>query len=790
MLPDIVTDKLRKLPELPGVYQFFDSHNTLLYVGKAKVLKNRVKSYFIEQKDRSPRTQKMIEHIADLRWIETSSEVEALALETNLIKEHQPKYNVLLRDDKNFVYVKITHERCPRLEIVRKVLKDGARYFGPKTDSRAAREGIKILEKLFFVRVCQAHPEEDPQVAAENRKKYILPCPYFQIGMHGGPHMDDITEANYAAWVAESAAFLSGTTGAATDSLTTAMQAAAEARNFEYAARLRDQLQAIQALGQHQRVSDPSLTSRDILGIIQDGAKAYVALLEVRDGKLIDQKNMTLSCEGATLPKVLSQLIRQLYTAVPNLPSEIVIPEEADDHALLEEWLTTLNNKKVALIVPQRGVKEGLLNLAEKNAAAYRVQSRAAFENASARTVGAAEELARTLSIDKKLTRIECYDISHLGGEATSSTMVVFIHGEPAPTLYRSFRIRTLQSGDIDDYASLTEVLRRRMSYLVPQVPEDIRIRRATKKERAIIKSYREEKNCMDYWGTGPVYVAARGTELLGFACEDIEPQEKKHIVQTVYIAPEARGHHLGQEIIKYLMSKSKAKKWYLDCKPSLENYYGELGFRTIDWSNFPEYMEGAAPDQLLMMRARATATPDPSFTSTPDLIIVDGGKGQLSTVLSNVRFSKKTTVIGLAKREETLVQLANPEDEKQHWHYIEKNLPNNSDALHLVQRIRNEAHRCANDLRKSILKKSDTASSLDEIPGIGITTRRLLMQHYGSIPALIAADPAELRALVGNKKAKAIQDALGGEMGGQTKSPNPLFQRGHNPDSKQSSFI
>lgn len=763
-IPDLVSDKLRKLPDSPGVYQYFDAAGTIIYIGKAKVLKNRVRSYF-QSGDKTPKTRKLVETIADLKWIETSSEVEALVLETNLIKEHQPKFNVLMRDDKNFVYAKITREKYPKIEVTRRVLKDGAQYFGPKTDAFSLRAAIKILGKLFFARVCQAHPEPDPAVAAVNRKSIELPCPYFKIGLHPGPHLDEITDQNYAAWIRDAAAFLAGETKQIIEDLQAAMRAAAAAKNYEYAASLRDQLVALESLAQQQRVSDPSLASRDVIGFVRDERKSYLAILEIRDGKLIDQKNLTFASEGAADSELLAEFLQQYYDAVPQLPREIVLPAEPEESETIASWLADKAGRKVELLVPQRGAKEGLLRLAEKNAAAFRVQSKAAFENAESRTIGASAELATALKIERKLNRIECYDISHLGGEATVGSMVVFERGEPKKADYRQFKIRSLQSGEIDDFASMAEVLRRRMSYLVPQIPAGIKIRRATKKESLQLRAEFEQRGgWLDGWDESSIiFVAIREKEILACAREVVLGERQLHAIGNVWVAESARGSRLGQAVVRRLIEKSSARKVYLDCRPELEKYYSEMGFQVIDRELVPELLDpGELPGQLAMVLVKSKTKENTSFDSAPDLVILDGGKGQLSSVLKAVKFPKTTAVVGLAKKFETLIQLQNPADPAKNWSYSELNLPANSDALHLVQRIRDEAHRFANGLRKTVLAKTATASSLDEILGLGETTRRELFRKYGSIESIRAADEAELAGLIGSKKARLVREFLG----------------------------
>ncbi len=764
-----VADLLRKLPSVPGIYQFFDSTGRMIYIGKAKVLKNRVKSYFSKSSTQSPKTERLIKEIADLKWLETSTEVEALALEANLVKEHQPRFNVLLRDDKHFLYLKITtQEDFPQIMTVRRLTKDGAKYFGPKTDARATRDAVKLVQKLFKIRTCSLGLVEQSGNVKVTKKTIKYPCLYAHLGQCGAPCDSQITKADYAELVSQAVAFLGGDTHPILKTLRTKMQTAAEQKNFELAAQLRDKVQSLENIGEKQVVSNPDLASRDVIGLAVDTTRAYLAVLEVREGKLINQQNFELKTAESAPAEILEAFIQQYYNLVTDLPREILLSEEIEDSENLAKWLSKKADRKVKILTPQKGKKESLLRLAEKNAAAFRVQSKAKFENASERTVGAVKELADALGIERTLKRIEAYDISHLGGTATVGSMVVLEHGEPKNADYRQFKIRTLPKGKVDDYASLSEVLGRRMSYLVAQNPE-IKIRKATKKNLVVIKKLLVQyprldqtfDSSRDEW-----FVALRKKDLVGFY--RFIKYDQVHVEHaSLVVLPEYREQGLGKLLIRHALEKCPAKKLYV-LTGSLVSLYEQLGFQLVRQP--PTVLQAKLkrcdsnpirdgdPMYTLVYEKKSQKT-DSSFAARPDLVILDGGKGQLSSVLKVVKFPKTTTVVGLAKREEEIFRIKDLKAKKLEFEKVL--LPKNSNALHLIQRIRDEAHRTANDLRKKVLNKIDKASALDELSGLGADTRKLLLQKFGSMTKLKTVSMVELTALVGFQKAGQIHKQL-----------------------------
>lgn len=725
-----IKDILRKLPSSPGVYQFLDAKKKIIYIGKAKNLKNRVKSYFQKSTDKTPKIERLVEKAEDLKWIETNSETEALTLEANLVREHQPKFNALLRDDKHFLYFKITKEDFPQLLAVRKIDKDGAKYFGPKTDSKAVRNTIQLLQKLFKIRVCNLGIAERDGGMVVTKKTIKYPCIYSHIGHCTAPCVGSVSREAYQQQVEEVINFLSGDTQKITTELQEKMQVAAGERKFELATQLRDKIQAIENSSARQLASTPDLASRDIFGVKLDFNKAYFAVLQVRNGKLIDSKNFVLKRGESELPEILASFLTQYFSISTNFPAEILLPEKIEEVEPLEDWLREKAGYKVKILFPQKGDKSNLLKLAEKNAAAFAVQNKAKYENATEKTIGACNELAKHLGIEKELKRIEAYDISHFAGAATSGSMVVFEKGEPKNSDYRYFKIRSLKKGEVDDYASLVEVLSRRMEYLTPQ-HSGIKIRKARKGDAEFLEqaSLRDFESKESLSKTEDFVVAEKDKKIVGYAQIHFWKEANLYQIHSLWVDDEVRGGKLGLKIIQKLLKDTKAKKVYLTCTQDLNEYYGGIGFREI--KKVPEFLEKSlerwckeekqnSEAVVFLMWEKKTQYKDSSFSSKPNLVILDGGKGQLSSVLQNVTFPKGVAVVGLAKREEEIfksvqVDSVTPEPANKVKPATKNNfervlLPRDSQALYLVQRIRDEAHRFANSLRTKIQDRDFTS--------------------------------------------------------------------------------
>jgi excinuclease ABC subunit C len=445
--------KLENIPNRPGVYLMKDENGAVLYVGKALSLRSRVRSYFQAGQKHSPRIAAMVKRVRDLDYIVTDSEVEALILECTLIKEHRPRYNVSLKDDKSYPYLKITNEPYPRLFFTRQPEKVDGRYFGPYTNVGAVRETIKFLKRLFPLRSCRQPLKGEP---------WGRPCLNFQMKRCLAPcrGAKAVSPEEYGQLVERLALYLEGKQGDLPQRLQSEMEEAAANLEFERAARLRDQLHSLQQLSARQKMIADDEGDRDILALVRDEKTANVQLFQVRGGKLTGQDFFLLSnTEDVDDAEAMSAFLKSYYHQAAIVPREILLSVEPQEKKLLQSWLRKRRGGSVTLKQPQRGSKRELLELALRNARLQVEERRCRQENSS--SDAALVELARLLGTEELPQRIEGYDISHCSGEETVGSMVVFIGGEPSKANYRRFRIKTLEA--IDDYAALQEVLRRRL---------------------------------------------------------------------------------------------------------------------------------------------------------------------------------------------------------------------------------------------------------------------------------------------------------------------------------------
>ena len=584
-----IEEKLALLPDSPGVYIMKNAQGKVIYVGKAVVLKNRVRQYFQNTKNHSPKVRVMVSHIADFETIMTASEVEALILECNLIKKHRPRYNISLKDDKTYPYVKVTlADEFPRVMLTRRILKDGARYFGPYTNVGAVHESLKLLRRLFPMRTCK-HMDVDRPCLEYHIKRCLAPC----VGLADADEYRDM--------VRSVCLFLEGRTDEVEKELETRMEAAAENLQFELAARLRDQLKAVRRVAEKQNIVT-GYGDQDAVGMARSGLGVCVQVFLVRAGKMVGREHFLLSgSEAESDEALLSAFLKQYYYRAAFIPKEILLPCQITEQSVIEEWLTERKNSKVSLLLPQRGQKHEIVQMAERNAEKYLSDEAARIQTATAQTEGAVEELGRVLGLEKKPWRMECFDISHIQGAETVASMVVFEGGAPKKSDYRRFKIKSAE-GKPDDFLSMREVTTRR---------------------------------------------------------------------------------------------------------------YGK-----------------------------------PDAEDMPDLIVIDGGLGQLSSALSIIRGAGHTTpVIGLAKQFELIFVEGTSEPVE---------LPRNSQALYLMQRIRDEAHRFAITYHRKLRGKRNLVSVLDHVEGIGPTRRKALWAHFGTLDKIKAATVEELAAVKGMNRLAA----------------------------------
>ena len=451
-----IEEELKKLPSKPGVYLMHDDKDAIIYVGKAISLKNRVRQYFQSSRNKGVKIEQMVTHIARFEYIITDSELEALVLECNLIKEHRPKYNTMLMDDKTYPFIKVTvQEDFPRVLFARQMYKDKAKYYGPYTSAGAVKDTIDLIHKLYGIRTCN---KQLPKMQGKER-----PCLNYHIHQCPAPCQGYISKEEYAKSVKKVLTFLNGDYAPILKELEEKMMAASEEMEFEKAIEYRELLNSVTKIAQKQKITSSDMEDKDVIAMSVDQHDAVVQVFFIRDGRLIGRDHFCLRiANGDSRPDVLSAFIKQFYAGTPYIPREIMLQYEIEDAALIEEWLSGRKGQKVHIQVPKKGQKEKLVELAKKNADMVLMQDRERIRREEGRTIGAMKEIANLLELPK-LERVEAYDISNISGFQTVGSMVVFEKGRPKRSDYRKFRIRGVQG--VDDYASMEEVLTRRLSH-------------------------------------------------------------------------------------------------------------------------------------------------------------------------------------------------------------------------------------------------------------------------------------------------------------------------------------
>jgi excinuclease ABC subunit C len=614
-LPERVREKLKALPVKPGCYIYKAADGEVLYVGKALVLRNRVRSYFQKSVAHTIKTRRMVARIADIELIVTDSELEALILECNLIKELKPYYNVRLRDDKQYPYLVLTlSEPFPRLLFTRRVLKnDGNKYFGPYTNSRAVWDSLRLIYKLFPLVTCRKRWTN----AREQR-----PCLYYHMGRC--PHAPCAGLANqeqYRQAADDVALFLEGRQEVLVNKLRDGMAAASENLDFEYAARLRDQILAVETLIERQKVLSLRGGNQDVVALVTDQGQMAVQMFFIRNGKLIGQEHFLVEGEQSDdeITEAAADFVKQYYQSAADIPSEIILPAHLEETEIIEQWLRLRKGSKVTLSAPERGEKKRLLDMASRNARLAIEQMRKNTATEADRMMSSLAELQEALGLDDLPERIEAYDISTIQGSSSVAGMVVFERGKPAKSEYRKFRIKMpVQTGEPNDFAMMRETISRRLAQ------------------------------------------AAEG---------------------------------------------------------------------------------------------------NPKFAQMPDLMLIDGGKGQLSSALAAAEEAgcPKLSMIGLAKQFELVYLPGRPEPIV---------LPKNSQALFLLQRIRDEVHRFSLTYHRSVRAVAITSSLLDTIPGVGKARKNALLKNFGSVERLKSATLADLAAAptMNSRIAAAVYNTLHAE--------------------------
>ena len=450
-------DKLKNLPEKPGIYIMRDEDNEIIYVGKAKNLKNRVRQYFQASKGHSTKVVAMVERIRNLEYIITDTELEALILECNLIKKHRPKYNILLKDDKHYPYIKVTvNEDYPRIMITREIKRDGAKYFGPYTDKMAVNRTIELINKLFPIRSCS---KNIAKIAGKER-----PCLNFHINRCIAPCQGNVDKREYKDMVKGIIMMLDGKQEEMVAELEQKMQQAAEKLDFERAAEIRDSISALRKIGERQKIISSSLVDQDIIAMAREDGEVCMQVFFVRGGKLIGREHFLL--DGGNLDdqgEVISSFIKQFYNGDTYVPKEIILQHEIEDFDIIESWLSEKRGSKVKLNVPQKGEKHKLIEMVSKNAEDTIKLLMEKYKQDEQKTFGAIKELSDFIGLSKAPKRIEAFDISHLQGVENVGSMIVFENGKPKNRDYRRFKIKYVDGAN--DYESMREVLERRFRH-------------------------------------------------------------------------------------------------------------------------------------------------------------------------------------------------------------------------------------------------------------------------------------------------------------------------------------
>ncbi len=609
-----IEEELKKLPQKPGVYIMHDEDDTIIYVGKAIILRNRVRSYFRESTNKTAKIQKMVSKIKRFEYIVTDSELEALVLENNLIKEYQPKYNTMLKDDKTYPYIKVTTgEEYPRVLITRERKKDNAKYYGPYSSAGSVKDTVELLRKLYKLRTCTRNLASGVEAGK--------PCLYYHINQCSAPCIQAVSKEDYRAAIDQAVDFLGGNYKLILQELENKMEQASEQLEYERAKEYRDLLFSVKGVAQKQKITNNRGDDRDIIALATNENAGVIQIFFVRDGKLIGREHfyMTNIAENDR-GRIIQGFIQQFYAGTPFIPRELMVQEAIEDTELIEQWLTALRGHKVRIVVPQKGQKEKLVELAGQNAAIILRQDEEKLKREVSKTTGALQEIAELLELTE-INRIEAFDISNISGYEAVGSMIVYEGGKPKRSDYRKFKIKSVEGPD--DYASMEEVLGRRFAHGLQELEEI----------RGNIDS----------------------------------PAE----------------HSLELEV-------AEAAR------------YGK-------------------------------------FTKFPDLIMMDGGKGQVNVATRVLEeLGLNIPVCGMVKDD-------NHRTRGLYFNDVELPINRGSEGFKLITRVQDEAHRFAIEYHRSLRSKGQVHSILDDIPGVGEARRRALMKHFDSIDDLKAASVEEI---------------------------------------------
>ena len=448
-----IEEELKKLPDKPGVYLMHDKNDEIIYVGKAIVLKNRVRQYFQSSRNQTAKIQKMVSQIAWFEYIITGSELEALVLECNLIKEHRPKYNTMLKDDKNYPYIKVTvNEEFPRILFARTIKRDKAKYFGPYTSAAAVKSTIELARKIYQVRSCNRRLPKD--IGRER------PCLYYHMGQCKAPCQGYISKEEYGTSVKRAMDFLKGNYKEVVEQLEKKMYEASAQMEFELAAQYRDLIRDVKQISERQNINQSDMEDQDVIALAKAKEEAVMAVFSIRDGKLLAREHYHMTgVEDSSMEEIMTAFVKQLYAGTPYLPKEIIVQYPILEEEVITKWLSERKGKKVSVIVPKKGKRHSLMELAYKNASTVLIQDGERIKREEKKTLGAMRELSELLGLPG-LRRLEAFDISNTSGFGNVASMVVFEDGKKKPRDYRKFKMKTVTGPD--DYRSMEEVLTRR----------------------------------------------------------------------------------------------------------------------------------------------------------------------------------------------------------------------------------------------------------------------------------------------------------------------------------------
>lgn len=458
-----IEEELKKLPAKPGVYIMRDEKDEIIYVGKAIILKNRVRQYFQSSRNKTPKIEKMVSKIKRFEYIVTDSELEALVLECNLIKEHRPKYNTMLTDDKTYPYIKVTvNEPFPRVMLSRTMKKDKAKYYGPYTSNGAVKDTIELVQKIYKIRTCNRNLPRDTGKAR--------PCLYYHIKQCDAPCQGYIKQEEYKKSIDHVTSFLNGNLTEVINMLEERMLSASENMEYEKAIEYRELMNSVKSIAQKQKITNSDMEDKDIIALSRDGNEGVIQVFFVRSGRLIGREHFYMNISvNDNKSEIISSFIKQFYSGTPYIPKELMIQEELEDLTVIEEWLTKKRGQRVHIKIPKKGTKEKLVELAEKNAAMVLAKDHERLKIEERRTIGAMNEIGDWLSLTG-ISRVEAFDISNISGFQSVGSMIVYEGGKPRRTEYRKFKIKTVSGPD--DYASMYEVLTRRFTHGMNELKE------------------------------------------------------------------------------------------------------------------------------------------------------------------------------------------------------------------------------------------------------------------------------------------------------------------------------